>query len=196
LGRVNFTFYLYLYQLRPWMYIAGYRYNQLSWSRRCSRQILQKGSWSSHDGSRQYIDAVRELRNILVNTTDDVLALRNSFKKCVRFSTRCDRLANWCYQKRACKGLHLMATHPLRLFPVADLELRHSERCETAMVPEGKWVDVNCSDILGMEHASAIDLAIYAKCKGSLQWHTLFRLSCFVVKVWFCGFGTTTLYQY
>jgi hypothetical protein len=31
-----------------------------------------------------------------------------------------------------------MATHPLRLFPIADLELRHSERCETAMVPEGK----------------------------------------------------------
>ena len=31
-----------------------------------------------------------------------------------------------------------MATHPLLLVLIAVLELRHSERCETAMDPEGK----------------------------------------------------------
>jgi hypothetical protein len=128
-------------------------------------RFSEEGCWSSHDGSRQCTDAVRELRHITVNTTDDELALRDSFKKFVRFSTRCDRLANWCYQKRAWKGLHLMSTHPLLLVPIADLELRHRERCETAMDPEGKWVYANCSDILGMGHTSAVDLAIYAKIK-------------------------------
>ena len=106
----------------------------------CARdRFSEEGCWSSHDRSRQCTDAVRELWHNGVNTTDDELALRDSFKKFVRFSTRCDRLANWCYQKRTWKGLHLMATHPLLLVPIAVLELRHSERCETAMDPEGEW---------------------------------------------------------
>jgi len=111
----------------------------------CARdRFSEEGCWSSHDGSRQCTDTVRELRHIGVNTTDDELALGDSFKKFVLFSTRCDRLANWCYQKRAWKRLHLMATHPLLLILIAVLELRHSERRETAVDPEGKWVDVNC----------------------------------------------------
>jgi hypothetical protein len=31
-----------------------------------------------------------------------------------------------------------MATHPLLLVPSGVLELRHSERCETAVDPEGE----------------------------------------------------------
>jgi hypothetical protein len=127
-------------------------------------RFSEEGCWSAHDGSRRYTDAVREPQHIGVNTTHDELALRDLFKTFVLFSTRCDRLANWCYQKRAWKGLHLMATHPfVLLVPIAVLELRHSERCETATEPEGKWVNANCSDILGMGHTSAIDFANYAK---------------------------------
>ena len=51
---------------------------------------------------------------------------------------------------------------------------------------DGSWrrvKNVNCSDILGIGHASAIDLTNYAKSKTSLQWHGMFRLSWFVIKL-------------